>query len=385
MIIRSSTRFDLIIKSIDKVIKNCVELRAEKEIVCPDCLASHKPVSQASVWKCDVVESAASRDQEEMRCRNAHPVKVPLISGQFKETQQNYDFTPANYETCTPVSKLLGGVVLVGLFDKTSGRILRAGSGFVVDTKRGLIVTASHTLIDMNNHTLEGNPNSNFGEWYYGLEDAEVIIGVIPKSENGETQTAVYRYFAKVLMADVRNVDACVLWITKKLVKDLDIDGDLGDDHVVEDVRYKPQGYFETEGLTKLDTTSTCEYEERVRVLGYNQGGEGLLERGAHVNRTADFSVGYVCKKFQCPKGEKNDDDEYFRPREEIVVIRCPTIGGHSGGPCVNQIGKVIGILSRSDPAEAQRCYIAPSSEWSELVRMAKGRVKFVRRLQNFL
>lgn len=360
-------------------------LKTDKEIVCPECLASHKPVSQASVWKWDAVNSAASRDQEELRCRNAHPVKIPLISGQFKQMQYNYDFSHASYESCTPVSKLLGGVVLVGLLDKTSGRILRAGSGFVVDTNRGLIVTASHTLIDMDNHTPDGKPNSNFGEWYYGLEDAEVVIGVIPQSEDGESKTAVYRYFAKLLMADVRNVDACVLWITKKLEKDLEIDGEIGDDHAVEDVRYKPQGYFEKEGLTKLATISTCEYEERVRVIGYNQGGEGLLERGAHVNRTADFSVGYVCKKFQCPQGENDDEDNFFRPREEIVVIRCPTIGGHSGGPCVNQVGKVIGILSRSDPAEAHRCYIAPASEWSELVRMAKGRVKFVRRLQNFL
>lgn len=31
-----------------------------------------------------------------------------------------------------------------------------------------------------------------------------------------------------------------------------------------------------------------------------------------------------------------------FQPRSEIVVI-CPTIGGHSGGPCVNQQGEVIG------------------------------------------
>jgi len=268
---------------------------------------------------------------------------------------------------------------------KKNGRILRAGSGFVVDTNSGLIVTASHTLINMDNSTADGTPNTNFGEWYYGLEDAEVVIGVIPSSNDGESKTAVYRYFAKVLMADVRNVDACVLWITKKLETDLEMDAEIGEDHLVEDVRYKPQGYFVNEGLTQLSMTTTCEYEERVRVLGYNQGGEGLLERGTHVNRTADFSVGYVCKKFQCVIGQKDEQDEFFRPREEIVVIRCPTIGGHSGGPCVNQIGKVIGILSRSDPAEAQRCYIAPSSEFSELVRMAKGRVKFVRRLQNIM
>jgi len=353
-----------------------------KEIVCPDCIASHKPITHASAWKWTAVHNAAKRDQEELRCKSAHPVKISFISGEYKETQPSYDFTPAIYETCTPVSKLLDGVVLVGLLDKMTGRIIRAGSGFVVDTSRGLIVTASHTLIDMDNHVPDGSPNPKFGQWYYGLEDAEVLIGVIPQAGDGESKTAVYRYLAKVVMADVRNVDTCVLWITKKLVTDLDIDDEIGNDHAFEDVRYKPQGYFEQEGLTKLQTTTACEYEERVRILGYNQGGEGLLKVGTHINRTADFSVGYVCKRFQCPIRESKDE-ENFRPREEIVVIRCPTKGGHSGGPCVNQVGKVIGILSRTDPTEAQRCYIAPTTEWGRLVHLAKKRVKFVRRLQN--
>ena len=60
-----------------------------------------------------------------------------------------------------------------------------------------------------------------------------------------------------------------------------------------------------------------------------------------------------------------------FQPNSEIVVI-CPTIGGHSGGPCVNQAGEVIGILSRADPADKARCYLVPTSEWLPLVRRAR-------------
>lgn len=60
-----------------------------------------------------------------------------------------------------------------------------------------------------------------------------------------------------------------------------------------------------------------------------------------------------------------------FQPRSEIVVI-CPTIGGHSGGPCINQQGEVIGILSRVDPTDKQRCYLVPSSEFNPLVKEAK-------------
>lgn len=250
-----------------------------------------------------------------------------------------------------------------------------------MDAKRGLIVTASHTLINMNNHARDGSSsNPHFGELLYGMEEAEVVIGVVPSSDDGST-TAVYRHFAKILIADVRNVDACVLWITKKFNMDLeDIDGlRLKNDIAIEDVRFKPSGFLEKNGLKKLKINSKCEYEERVRIIGYNQGGEGLIEIGRHVNRTLDFSVGYVCKKFFCPVNEDEKDDVRFRPREEIVVIQCPTIGGHSGGPCVNQEGDVVGILSRSDPAESQRCYIAPAGEWMKLVKLAKGRVKFVR------
>ena len=70
------------------------------------------------------------------------------------------------------------------------------------------------------------------------------------------------------------------------------------------------------------------------------------------------------CRKWPNPTPEE-------QTLNKIVVI-CPTIGGHSGGPCVNQQGEVIGILSRADPADRQRCYLVPSSEWLPLVKTAK-------------
>jgi hypothetical protein len=33
----------------------------------------------------------------------------------------------------------------------------------------------------------------------------------------------------------------------------------------------------------------------------------------------------------------------------------------------------VIGILSRADPAERQRCYISPTKEWKSLIAEAKN------------
>jgi hypothetical protein len=51
----------------------------------------------------------------------------------------------------------------------------------------------------------------------------------------------------------------------------------------------------------------------------------------------------------------------------------CNTISGHSGGPCINNEGKVLGILSRCDPVEEQRCYLVPATEIKELYLKAKG------------
>jgi hypothetical protein len=136
------------------------------------------------------------------------------------------------------------------------------------------------------------------------------------------------------------------------------------------------------EQLKSLKITGKVEIEESVRILGFNQGGEGVFVQGKHVNRSADFARGYVVKKFR-PSFDDDDDDDSsshssdsssqftFSPREEIVIM-CPTISGHSGGPCVNDDGKVVGILSRADPVDRQRCYLVPSTELRTLVNQAK-------------
>ena len=98
------------------------------------------------------------------------------------------------------------------------------------------------------------------------------------------------------------------------------------------------------------------------------------MEQGKHVSRVADFAKGYVCKKFKALWDESSSESSScasFSPREEIVVM-CPTISGHSGGPCVNDEGKVLGILSRADPVDRQRCYLVPASELKALVTKAK-------------
>jgi hypothetical protein len=230
-----------------------------------------------------------------------------------------------------------------------------------------------------------GDKNYPYGESYYGLEQGKVVIGVIPddiSGNSGANTTAYFRYFAKIVAKDPSlekgecHIDACVLQITTKLENDVGGDGEGCGDQPEKILVNNPRAMKE-ESLHSLKLTEKCELDERVLVLGYNQGGEGLVEPGRSLNRCADFARGYVCMKF----AQGNDAAapaaggtlrDRFKPREEIVLI-CPTIGGHSGGPCVNQQGEVIGILSRADPSGSQRCYISPTSSWKALVKMAKN------------
>lgn len=129
------------------------------------------------------------------------------------------------------------------------------------------------------------------------------------------------------------------------------------------------------ENLPQLKLAQRFELDEAVRILGFNQGGEGLIEPGEGLNRRADFARGYVVMRFSREEAPERSLDRNFLPNEEIVII-CPTIGGHSGGPCVNQSGEVIGILSRADPADPQRCYLVPSTEFKKLVKLSKRRLK---------
>ena len=93
-------------------------------------------------------------------------------------------------------------------------------------------------------------------------------------------------------------------------------------------------------------------------------------------NRNSEEGVEEPRKMLEEENSDSDDESSCgangFSPREEIVIM-CPTISGHSGGPCVNDEGKVIGILSRADPVESQRCYLAPTNELKSLVNKAKS------------
>jgi hypothetical protein len=283
---------------------------------------------------------------------------------------------PRDSEQGVPVNDLLRAVVVVGLWDGKSNKVVRVGSGFIVDKKRGLIVTASHTLMN-----IWGDKKYPFGENYYGLRQGKVVIGIIPRNKESDEidgTRAVFRYFAQIVAKDPSieakgecHIDACVLRITTRMETDVEGDGE-GCGEQPEKLLLNNPDAMKREKLQHLKVTEKCELDEQVRILGYNQGGEGLLGPGESLNRYVDFARGYVCKKFAGGEETGGYLRHHFKPREEIVVI-CPTIGGHSGGPCVNQQGEVIGILSRADPAENHRCYLVPTHEWKVLVKHAKS------------
>jgi len=337
------------------------------QIVCPECLALSHP-HNSSTWSWDSVHAAAESGSAVVRCMRGHRVDSNLICGTVKQAAlKDPPAEPiATSRNAKPVKEMLPGVVLVGLWD---GQQLRSvGSGFIVDRRLGLVVTAGHTLFNMDDGRDYGTP-------YFGLKDARVLIGVIP---NEGRHNAVFRYFADIVSDDINSVDACVLRIRSRMEHDIDDDGTgcASQKEIPLDVTA-----MQKEQLRSLKMTSRFELEEPVRILGFNQGGEGLLEQGKHVNRTADFAKGYIVKQFKAHMADDSSNSSHssdsssnhftFSPREEIVVI-VPTISGHSGGACINDEGRVVGILSRADPVDRQRCYLVPATELKILVNKAR-------------
>merc|ERR1711956_71904 len=86
---------------------------------------------------------------------------------------------------------------------------------------------------------------------------------------------------------------------------------------------------------------------------------------------------GYVCNIKESVSPIVQYGPGIFSPSSEIVV-ECTSFGGQSGGPCVNQDGKVIGIVS-SKNANDQRCYLAPTSELEKILKKAKRDNPFLR------
>ena len=323
---------------------------SSKEAICPDCLASHHP-SRAATWTNESLGSVALRGEAHSFCSNGHQVETALVCG-ISPTGPNDDHTTdlrALNRSASSTSSHLSSVVLVGLYDEHHHTVTRIGTGFIADAKRGLIITAAHVLMNMNSvHS-----------------GSKAVIGIIPSS--GDASVAVYRYFAELLVEDASNVDACVLRITTRFEQDVT---------AIEECANQPEIPVANNmvallsELKQLKMTSAREMGEDIRILGYSQGNEGILPRDGHVNRSPDLARGYIARIFRTDTHFDNSSEK-FTPREEIVCS-CRVVDGMSGGPAMNNDGKVLGLLSRSDKADSGRCYLVPASELKKLLRRAK-------------
>jgi hypothetical protein len=240
------------------------------------------------------------------------------------------------------------------------------GSGFIADKNRGLILTAGHIFYDLKSEEGIGKP-------FFGIKGATAVIGVY----DDKSRIASFKYTADIIVHDLEKADACVLRLKSKFECPVAAIGcrlPFPQKLVFGPLKCK------AEGLQRLTMTDKIELEESVRVIGYNQEGEGLERNGEYVDHSPCYERGSVVKSMnscsfidtQC---ETENKKIYFSPQLEIV-IKCLTKSGHSGGPCVNENGQVIGIVGRADAFEPDRCYLAPATLLYRLLKKAQGSTK---------
>jgi len=343
------------------------ECRYTREVVCPDCLATSNP-KDIIAWP--MYDDDTGDSYVPTVCDHGHHVNSRLLFGEGGDddtvTSGSTSMSTSTYSSYTTASTLttprhgindiVQSVVLVGLWNTKSNRIERVGSGFIADRKRGLIITASHIFFKME---IDQEVES-----YWHHPHTKAVIGMIsPGSDE-----AAFTYCADIIYEDVCNVDACVLRVKARFEEPIHLDSTtLG---IQSEIPVSNRTRRNVLAEPRLHFNDIVQLEDQVRVIGFNQRGEGVLREGEHLNRTVDLTNGYVARNLKKTTG-KHITLREFVPSSEIIVM-CYTIRGHSGGPCVNQDGQVIGLVSRADPDEFKRCYLVPSSELKRLLKEAK-------------
>jgi S1-C subfamily serine protease len=364
--------FSSVLDSIERIANIYVEGELKREIVCPDCLRQTTPIN-ATVWN----HNKINYSDDAILCPNGHEPHPQLLLGPFDEmddtasvaTGVNSVFSSFSaYSTYTNTSSrdadvMIPAVVLVALWDKSSNRIINIGSGFIADNKRGLVITASHVLFNFEAY----NDNKKKYQPFFGLPNATALIGINHQGND----SAVFTYCADIIASDVYNVDGCVLKIKSKFERPVELDRNYLTHRA--EFPISSQSEVKQERLERLVMTTLSPREQQVRVLGYRQTGEGIMVAGCYINRTACVNIGYVCKPAK--SNDLQSGNEQFVPRSEIIV-NCSTGDGNSGGPFVNELGEVIGILSRTDKIDKDRCYLTAALELKSLLKEARKKCK---------
>jgi len=345
-----------ILDSIASVVNKALVVETEREVLCPECMANSDPC-KAHVWKIDNNWVYEQMDPT-MLCNSGHRVSKKMIYGCLCASSTTASTCLRNDTPGKLTEELLESIVLVGLWDPNKQSIMCVGTGFVADSSTGLIITAAHILYDLE----EG---SKVGPKYKGYKSANAVIGTMKEGD-----TATFTYSAEIMTETITNVDAVVLRITKKFNIPLQCPS----------FSLKPQseiainyGKFKYEKIKSLKLMKP-RIDERIRIIGFIQQGEGIYEQGQIINHTPSVTSGYVCNIKECVSPIVPNETDIFTTRSEITV-ECFSCPGQSGGPCVNQDGEVIGILTRMHPNNKGICYLAPISELQIILRKAKKRI----------
>jgi hypothetical protein len=397
--------FNDVVEAVEGCIKSHSHKAALRRIVCPQCLLDFPP-AEAHVWMRDEITMNVCGD--EMVCSNSHRVHPALLVGPNEDFDDSGSVATGGYSVHTSTSMLsigtaqtsgtyatyatydttdqsprktveeiLPSVVLVGFWEKESKdgkkiyKISNVGTGFIADIEQNLIVSAAHIFYDLQ-------PKMKMKKEKQPIFDGvhnSVIIGIVPHGE----KSAVWRYTAEIIEKNLYSLDACILQLRTKFENPVPIGG--------MDLNPTPERFVRTnelknEGYEKIKMTSVIERDSHIRIFGYEQSGNGLYDPGSQIHCIADFAKGFVTKQLSKPK-ESGKALGTFLPASEIVVS-VNTIGGHSGGPCVNNDGQVLGIVSRADSIEAQKCYLAPSGLIRALLRRAQQRLSSSRNSNHY-
>ena len=355
--------YDLVLREAGQVIREYRGLDYTKQAVCSTCLGT-MDVRRASLWPWSQIEDAIGGRSANICCENGHDVDIRFLAGKSAHTSKfNVSREPEQDNTVVPYSNLCSGIVFVGLWD--GERVVNAGCGFVVDGVHGFIVTAAHILMDMSAAKEPIDSWKRLKARYYGREGARALVGVITDhreevdADSPVGPEASFRYFADIVAEDIENMDACVLRISARLQTDVDNPDDCNlqplEAPQLCDERNEPI-------LRELVPSTRCELEEQIRLLGFSRG-----------ERALEVTQGFVILKHRSPDLRQPSSDLGHRPRYEIGINAPLTFVGQSGSPCVNRAGQVVGILSRADPADKNRCYLVPTREYLQLVDIARG------------
>ena len=338
--------YGLVLETIRSVVEGYTDLQHLWRTLCPQCVATRGIFTDSS-WSNDDLPGVLTAENV-VECRKrGHRVCGRLLTGTGK-----FENTASHSEL---ESKVKYSVVLIGLYDASqpTNKVRKLGSGFIVDSEKGLIVTAARTLLRIAGQ-------ERFGQNYFGIVGAKIVIGVA-SADTGDT--AVFRYFARIYSKDPSisapntpfcRVDACVLKITSRFENDIVGNGDGCHEEI--EILLRDNALMRSQNLSQLYLTPTSRLEEQVRIFGYEQ------DEDSSVNLELNSSPGDICQYWTEPGA--GEEAFQYQPKN-ITVVMSRAKAGHTGGPCVNKEGEVVGILSCADPNEKDtRSFVVPVSEW---------------------